>query len=278
VFKITLEGMSSTQLLFYSSLVSTTVLFLLLIINSPDEIKNTFKPKYLGQNVLLGIANPFLYYLVLLKAYQLLQAQEAMPLNYTWPITITLFSVIFLGSKISVKIILGIIIAFLGVIVIGVRGDFFSLEFKNSFGVILAFGSSFIWASYWILNLKIKNSNLSKLFSGFFYATLFISIYLFFFDTLELNDYTYLLGAVYIGFFEMSLTFLLWLKGLSLSQDKAKTATLVYLSPFISMILIAIIVGESIMISSWIGLFLILFGIIIQHLAIRKGKIEFSLE
>ena len=34
----------------------------------------------------MGLFNPFLYYLVLFKAYDLLEAQEAGTLNYIWPI------------------------------------------------------------------------------------------------------------------------------------------------------------------------------------------------
>ena len=33
-----------------------------------------------------GFLNPFLYYIILFKAYSLLPAQEALSLNYTWPL------------------------------------------------------------------------------------------------------------------------------------------------------------------------------------------------
>jgi drug/metabolite transporter (DMT)-like permease len=33
----------------------------------------------------LGFMNPFLYYVLLFRAYDLLPAQQAQPLNYTWP-------------------------------------------------------------------------------------------------------------------------------------------------------------------------------------------------
>jgi drug/metabolite transporter (DMT)-like permease len=277
-FKITLGGMNNLQLLFYSCIISTAVLFILLLINSPDQIVNSFSGKYFRQNLILGITNPFLFYLVLFKAYYLLPAQEAMPLNYTWPITITLFSVIFLGSKVTVKIIIGMLVAFIGVVIIATRGELFELKFYNLFGVVLAVGSSFIWAAFWILNLKDKRLDLSKLFSAFLYGTIFNIIYVFAFDTIELDNYEYVLGAVYIGLFEMSITFFLWLKGISLSKNKAKTATLVYLSPFLSMIFIAVILGENLMFSSLIGLLLIVSGIIIQHIYFKEGKITFSLE
>lgn len=277
-FKITLEGMNNLQLLFYSCFISTIVLFSLLSVTSPKDLKFTFAKNKIKQNVLLGFTNPFLFYLVLFKAYYLLPAQEAMPLNYTWPITITLFSVLFLDSKVTFKIIVGMLLAFIGVIIIGTRGDLFSLQFHSLFGVILAVGSSFIWAAYWTLNLKDNRSGLSKLFSAFFYGTIFISIYVFATDSIILNDYNYVFGAAYIGLFEMSITFYLWLKGLTLSENKAKTATLVYLSPFISMLFIALILNEKILFSSILGLILIVSGIIFQHIHFKNGKIKFSLK
>lgn len=276
-FKITLEGMNNLQLLFYSCTISTIVLFILLLLTQPKDLKFTFAKNRIKQNVLLGFTNPFLFYLVLFKAYYLLPAQEAMPLNYTWPITITLFSVLFLNTKVTIKIIIGMLLAFIGVIIIGTRGDLFSLQFHSLLGVILAVGSSFIWAAYWTLNLKDNRSGLLKLFSAFLYGTIFISIYVLATDSIILNNYNYVFGAAYIGLFEMSITFFLWLKGLTLSENKAKTATLVYLSPFISMLFIALILNEEILLSSVLGLLLIVSGIIFQHLNFENGKIKFSL-
>ncbi len=277
-FKITLEGMNNIQLLFYSAISSTLVLFLLLMVRTPKEINKVFSKEHIGKNLILGFTNPFLFYLVLFKAYYLLPAQEAMPLNYMWPLTITMFSVFFLKSKITFRIVLGMILAFLGVIIIGTRGELLSLNFHNTLGVLLAVGSTFIWATYWILNLKDKRAELPKLFSAFFFGTIYVAIYVFFFDSFRLTNYNYLAGAIYIGLFEMGITFYLWLKGLQLSNNKAKTATLVYLSPFLSMIFIAIILNEEIMFSSIIGLFLIVSGIIIQHIYYNKGRLKISLE
>ncbi len=277
-FKFTLEGMNNIQLLFYSSVTSTVVLFTIILFNNPTEIKNLFSRKQIISNSILGFTNPFLYYLVLFKAYSLLPAQEAMPLNYFWPVTISLFAVIFLGQKLLFRNMLGMFIAFLGIIIISTKGNLLSLEFHNLYGVTLAFGSSFIWAAFWTLNLKDKRSEIVKLFSAFFFGTVFITIYILFFDSIIVTDYRYLFGAFYIGLFEMSITFFLWLKGLQLSSNKSKTATLVYLSPFLSMIFIALVLGEVIQTYSIIGFVLILSGILIQHIIIKKGKIEFSLE
>ncbi len=276
-FKLTLEGMNTIQLLFYSAIVSTIILSVILLYNSPTEIKKVFGRKYLAKNLLLGFINPFIYYIVVLNAYDILPAQEAMILNYTWPINITVLSIIFLGQKLNLRITIGLLLAFVGVVIIVTRGNIFSLEFHNTWGVILALGSSYIWAIYWILNLKDGRSELEKLFAAFFYGTIYIFIYVLFFDSFILDNYFYLVGAVYVGLFEMGITFFLWLKGLQLSSNKAKTATLVYISPFLSIIFIALILNEKIFISSLVGLLFIIVGILFQHIYIAGGKIKFKI-
>ncbi|MCK5087828.1 MAG: EamA family transporter, partial [Melioribacteraceae bacterium] len=57
---------------------------------------------------------------------------------------------------------------------------------------------------------------------------------------------------------------------LELSKNKIKTSTLAYLSPFISLIFIAIVVGETIRLSSVLGLLFIIGGILYQNLSDMK--------
>jgi drug/metabolite transporter (DMT)-like permease len=277
-FKLTLAGMNNVQLLFYSSLASTIVLFIIIKIKQPEELKKCFQLRFIKANLLLGFINPFLYYLVLFKAYSLIPAQEAMPLNYTWPIAIGLFSAIFLKQKLTLKTIVGMITAFIGVFIIATRGDIWGLKLYNLFGVSLAFGSSIIWASFWTMNLIDKRSESTKLFSAFFFGTIIISFYVILFDSFQLTNFKYLLGSTYIGFFEMGITFFLWMTGLQLSANRAKTATLAYLSPFISMIFISIILGEKLFLSSILGLLFIVGGILFQHIQIEKGRVKFNLK
>ena len=257
-FKISLEGMNFIQLLFYSSLASTIILSFFAL-----KKRNDFKI-FTPNSVLLGFINPFLYYLMLFKAYSLLPAQEAQPLNYTWPIALSLLSVVFLNEKMNFKKIVGLILAFFGVIIIATRGNFSLLHFESLTGVIIAVSSSIVWAAFWILNLKDNRPSEVKLFSAFFFGTIFSGIFIFLFDSFKIENYNYLFGALYIGLFEMGITFLFWNKGLQLSNDKTKSSTFAYLSPFISLLFIALVLGEKIMLSSIIGLVFIVAGIIYQ--------------
>ena len=271
-FKLTLRGMNNAQLLFYSSITSLLVLFFFAYKNSKDGLKQFFKLKSVRKNIILGLINPFVYYLVLFKAYSILPAQEAQPINLTWPLILSILSALFLKQKLTGRTIIGLLISFFGVVVIATRGNVFTLQFHNLFGVLLCISSSFIWSGYWIVNLLDKREESIKLLGSFFFGTIYTGIYIFFFDSFGPIEFKFILGSVYIGLFEMGITFFLWLKALSLSDDKAKTSTLVYLFPVISLSFIAFVVGEKLYASSIIGLVLILGGILFQQIGIFKKK------
>ena len=71
--------------------------------------------------------------------------------------------------------------------------------------------------------------------------------------------------SVYVGLFEMSVTFILWLGGLRLSERAEQVSVLVYASPFLSLVFIGLIVGERIAPATLAGLVLIVGGILLVH-------------
>ena len=86
------------------------------------------------------------------------------------------------------------------------------------------------------------------------------------FSNVKVPSLNGLLGAVYVGLFEMGITFLLWLKALKFSKTTAHVTNLIYLVPFLSLVLIRLTVGEAILPSTIVGLIFIVGGIIYQRL------------
>jgi drug/metabolite transporter (DMT)-like permease len=70
--------------------------------------------------------------------------------------------------------------------------------------------------------------------------------------------------ALYIGAFEMGITFLLWQTALSLSKNITRTSNLIYLMPFISLLFIQGVLNERIEITTIPGLILIIGGVLLQ--------------
>ena len=270
-FKISLTYLSPAELVLYASMMSTLVLFLVVsyqkkMSDVKVHIKSNFKLVFT-----LGAINPFLYYLVLFKAYDLLPAQEAQSINYTWALMLAFLSVIFLKQKLTINDILAGIICYFGVLIIATKGEPFSLSFSNLEGVFLALISTVIWSMYWIINTKIKADPIVGLFSNFIVGMPIIIVYFILTQPLQLPELEGFLAASYVGFFEMGITFLFWLKAMQVATSTSKIANLIFISPFISLVFIYFILGEKIYVSTVIGLTTIIVGLIIQQL---KQKVK----
>jgi len=269
-FKISLEYLDFYQLLFFASFFATLVHFLLLLFQQKFKQIRLLKFSDLKWPLLLGLLNPFLYYIVLLKAYDLLKAQEAGTLNYIWPITLVLLSIPLLKQKIKWMSIVAIFISFIGIIIISTEGNISTLEFREPLGVILALASSIFWALYWIYNMKDKRDESVKLFLNFTFGTLYSFLGLLIFSDLSIPTMKGIGAAAYIGVVEMGLPFFLWLLALKYSSNTAKISNLVYLSPFISLMIIQMILKEKILPATLLGLVFIIGGILIQQFLSRK--------
>lgn len=209
--------------------------------------------------------NPFVYYLMLFAAYDRLRAQEAQVLNYTWAIILALGSALILRQKLCAKDFLALLLSFLGVVVISTRGRLLQLQFDDPLGSLLAVSTSIIWASYWILNMKDPRPAKDKLPLNFAIGTAAALIYALVAGKLNQQGlftengviWTGLLGGLYVGIFEMGFTFIIWQKALDTSDNTASVSNLIFLTPFVSLLFIALILKEGIHPATFLGLLLI---------------------
>ena len=264
-FKISLRHLAVVQLLFFSCLASVAVLGCIILIRNKLVHLKELTRRDIHLSLGLGFLNPFAYYLVLFKAYDLLPAQEAQPLNYTWAITLSLLSVPLLKQRLKPWDLAALGLSYSGVFWISVRGDWAALHFSSPLGVVLALGSTVIWALYWIFNTRDPMDPACRLFLNFCFGSLFTGLVMLFGPGFSLPGPAGLAGAVYVGFFEMGVTFVLWGTALKLSRTALQVSIFIYLSPFLSLILIHFLVGETILPSTVIGLILIMAGIGLQQ-------------
>lgn len=264
-FKLSLDYLNFIELLFYSSSTALIALLgILLASGKLGEFRTWSSSDYL-RSAGMGFLNPFLYYLALFKAYSLLPAQEAQPLNFVWPIVLTLLSIVILRQKIHWTSLAAMGISLLGVMTISTRGDIFGWRVTHGWGVALALGSAVIWALYWIYGVKDNRDPVARLCLNFGFGFAFVALYLGLTGEFKTPSLKGLLGAVYVGLFEMGVTFVLWLKALKLSRTTAQVGQLIYLTPFFSLLVIHLVVGEAIYPSTLLGLLLIVTGILLQH-------------
>ena len=252
-FKLSLRYMSPLQLLFYASLTSLIV-FGILYSREFSLRKENIRSAYLGFLFIL-------YYTVLFSAYDRLPAQEAQALNYTWPLMLILLSIPLLGKRPGVRTVLGLSIGFFGALIVATKGNITGLNFSDPIGVALGLGSAVIWATYWLLNLRDERPLVEKTFWNFLFGFVYILAVLVLSGGLAVPPAEGLAGAVYVGLFEMGVTFLLWYR--AVEGDMAFASNLAYLVPFLSLFFILVVVGERIVPSTLVGLVLIVLGIVL---------------
>lgn len=262
--------LTPAELVLYATISSTLILFVVISYQKKlGEVKQHIKKNF-AITLLLGSINPFLYYLVLFKAYDLLPAQEAQAINYTWALMLAFFSVIFLKQKLTLKDIIAGVVCYFGVLIIATKGEPFSLNFSNLEGVMYALLSTVLWSLYWIFNTKSKTDPIVGLFANFLISIPLIIIYFIVTQPLVLPSINGVLAACYVGLFEMGITFIFWLKAMQSATSTSKIANLIFISPFISLVFIYFIVGEKIYFSTIIGLCAIIFGLIVQQYKAQK--------
>lgn len=271
-FKLGLRELHYAQLIFIAAGVSVLFLFFYLLVSGKVRLLKYTSRKDILNSALTGALNPFGYYLILFKAYSLLPAQLAQPLNMIWPITLALLSVPLLGQKISWKNFMALGISFAGIVVLSSQGGISGFKATHPLGVFLAVGSSVFWALYWILNVKDQREETVKLFMSFAFGFLYLLIALPFISTFRFPSGTSLYAAIYTGLFEVGITYVLWMKAMQLSTNNAKTGSLIFIAPFISLIFISFILKEKIHVTTIAGLLLIITGIIWQQFFIKKPK------
>ena len=253
-------------LLFGASLVASAALFLHLLILGKVTLLKTISMADLARSAFLGFLSPFLYYIVLFKAYSILPAQLAQPLNFVWPLTLVLLSVPILKHKIKRRDILAILISFCGVLIISTKGHILSFRLTDPLGVVLATGSSIPWALYWIYSIKDERDEVLGLFLNFTCASIYVFVLMLATGELNFPGFKGAIGVTYVGLFEMGITFLIWLKALKFSKTTANVAGLIYLVPFLSLVVIYFVLGETILPSTIVGAVFIVGGIILQRL------------
>lgn len=267
-FKIGLRFLSFIELLFYAAAVSVLILAAAVLITGQTAELKKCSRRDLGSSVVLGFLNPFAYYLILFKAYALLPAQVALPLNYTWAIAIVIFSFMFLKQPITRLRLGAIFISYSGVWIIATQGRINRIGPLDPLGFGLALFSSIVWASYWLINIRNQRPVLIKLLLNSAFGFLCCAVITFILRNPLKNPPTIagLAAAAYVGIFEMGITFVFWLKALKLSRTTAEVSNLIFLSPFLSLIFINYVLGERVHGSSVVGLLLIVAGIMLPQL------------
>ena len=271
-FKIGLRHYSYYELLLVAAITASMLFALVITIQKKWHLLKSITRKEWGLFAITGMLSPAGYYLILFQAYDLLPAQIAQSINYSWAIVLTLLLALVTKERIPLLKYIGMAISLGGVALISLGSDTIVGVKLSILGLLLAFISAFVWASFWILNKKSEHiDNILALFISFCFGSLFLLVGLLFIDV-QLYSTKGLLSALYVGLFEMVIPFIFFGLALKKTDNPALINQLCYLSPFISLFIIRSVLGEQIYFTTFIGLVLIVGGILFNEYGVRRIK------
>ncbi|MBS3081228.1 DMT family transporter [Candidatus Pacearchaeota archaeon] len=260
--KILVE-LNNLQMLFYSTIFSFLVLGIILLVQKKHKLMKNYSRKDYLNLAFLGFLGTYLYYVLLYGALALTSAQEGFILAYTWPILVLILTFIILKEQVTIKKIIAILISFIGIIIIVTQGQIYSFQLTNTGGNLLALSGAFVFALFSILGKKHKFDKTVSAFIYFLSALIFITITLILFSSFKIPSLNILMWLLYNGILVNGVTYIWWFKALE-SVETSILSTSLYLTPFVSLIYIWLFLEETILISSVIGLVIIVAGILIQ--------------
>jgi len=271
-FKLSLAVLDVPQLMFYAGVAAFLVLGGTLLVTGRMRLVGKASRRDWLVSLGLGLLVPLTYYVVLFHAYDRLPAQVAQPLNYTWAIVLAMLSIPLLKQRLAATDIVGAAVSYFGVVVIATRGSFSALEMESPLGVGLALASTVVWALYWLWNTRGRRDPVVTLFMNVTLALPFLLLYCVLFSSLALPGWRALGGAAYVGAVEMGLTAILWLRALRMSDNASRIGNLVFLSPFLSLLIIRALVGEQILPATIVGLVFVVAGLLVQQGGARRAR------
>lgn len=273
-FKVALTYLTHFEMLLVASITSLLIFAVVLTVQRKWKAVRALPGRTWGYFALLGLLNPVAYYLVLFKSYDLLPAQIAQPINYIWPVLLVVLLALFTGQRIRRKKYIGMIVSLGGLIVISVGGNQIAGTSLPPMGIALGVMSALLWATYWMVNNRNKEKTDATVacFMSFLFGSIYLGIGALIVGV-DLNTLPGILSGMYVGAFEMGIPFICFGLAIRKTTNPALVNQLCYLSPFLSLFFVSTILGEPIVPTTYIGLVLIVAGIVFNEYAVKtKAK------
>lgn len=248
------------------------MIIMLLIINiingAIKEMKRYRLKDYLKMSG-LGFLGLFMHSALYYYGIAVLSSQEACILNYLWPMMIVLFACLLLRETLTVKKAIAMVMSFAGIVVLTL-GSGGGSSGNRLFGIIACVAAAVCYGLFSVLNKKHSlNQSVTMMWIWLTVAVCSAVSGLIFEAWQPITGWQWA-GVAWLGIVVNAVAYLLWALALKGARDSAKIANLAYLVPFLSIVLSALILKEQIACTAAIALVLIIGGILLQSIHIKK--------
>ena len=265
VVKLQLTQVPNLQALAVSSYIAAAFLLLLNLIQGKGVQLRQLKRKDYAVMGGLGFLGLFLYSALYYYGLGTLSSQEACILNYLWPIMLVLFSCPVLKEKMSLWKGAALLCSFFGIVILSAGG----LSSGGTLDVGGAAACIVAAACYGLFSVLNKQRSYDQGISMmvFWLVTALCSTVLGLFTEQWVPlGFGQWLGMLWMGVVVNAVAYLLWALALEGAENTAAVANMAFLTPFLSLLVSALLLKERITLRAVLALVFIVGGILLQKL------------
>lgn len=265
VAKLLLGQLDSMYVLAYTCLFATLILLGYSCVVGNIKRLRELSPGIILRMTAIGSLGVFFYNLFYFMGTTRLPAQEAFVINDLWPALIIIFSWVILKEKMSWGKIAAVVLSFIGIIVVTTNGDINAFKTVSVTGIIFCVLDAICYALYSTLGKRENYDKGLAVLVAYLSGTIVAFICVLVMGNFHLPTVKEAAGLMYNGIICNAIPYLFWAFALDMGNT-AIIANMVYLTPFISLLVTHFVLGERITVFSVLGLCLIVAGIVVQFL------------
>lgn len=267
--KVLLADIPNLQALAVSSVFA--FLFLLMMNGKTGKLKEMkqYRAKDFCSMAGFGFLGLFLYSALYYYGIGELSSQEACILNYLWPMMIVLFSCLILKERVTVLKCVAMVCSFLGIVILSLGKDE-TVGGNTTAGMVACIVAAACYGLFSVLNKKADyDQNITMMVIWLTVAVCSFAVGPFLEEWVPVRGMQWL-GILWLGIMTDAVAYLLWALALKGVEDTAKIANLAYLTPFLSVLISAVVLKEKMKPQALVALVLIVGGILLQSLCDGK--------
>ncbi|MFC5528085.1 DMT family transporter [Cohnella yongneupensis] len=260
--KIALESLDNYQIQFYMFGSATLINTAIIAYTGRMKAVLSLSLKDISKLLLIGLPYYF-YFLLYILSLNKIPVVEASMLNYLFPLFIVLLSAFMFGERLTPSKTASILLGLVGMIIIVTDGNMSAIRLTDLGGDLLAISGALCWALFSVFGKKSRTDQDLGIYLFTITSFVLSSFGLFFFSNLTAPDMKGIGTTIWLAVSNIVLGNILWFRGLR-SPSSTLIANLSYLTPFVTLLFIVILLGEQLKTAQIGGFIVILSGIALQ--------------
>ncbi|MDX7987904.1 EamA family transporter [Xenorhabdus sp. 12] len=261
------KDMDHFQYLFWSNVLSVLAVFVVALVMGKSWKQLLLIPFPVILKVLILGALDCFFYLLLYYGYSIENGVAVLVIQYSWPLMIIGLSFFLFKERLSIRQMIGIAIGFIAVVITFTKGNITEIAVEHPLALLLVFSGAFCFALMSVLSRQFAIDSYICTFWVFLCSTLVSAVFMFAFSRINVPVGDSLVPTLLNGIILNGVSYIIWFKAMN-GPDSHKTASILFLSPILSMMWIVLFFGDAFVPAYVIGLALV----IISGLLCIKAK------